>query len=159
MKKTDEFPTFPEGCKSQLCKHLSQEVFDTLKDKETANGFTLQQAINSGVKNPDSGIGVYAGDEESYETLAPLFDPIIQEYHGFSKDDKHKSNLNPDDLNAPNPDPDGEYIVSTRIRVGRNVADLPLGPAISREQRNDVERQVSGALNALKVNFPEHTIL
>lgn len=150
MKNTEEFPTFPEGCKSQLCKHLSQEIFNTLKDKKTANGFTLQQAINSGVKNPDSGIGVYAGDEESYETLAPLFDPIIQEYHGFSKDDKHKSNLNPDDLNAPNPDPDGAYIVSTRIRVGRNVADLPLGPAISREQRNDVEGQVSGALNALE---------
>lgn len=150
MKKTDAFPTFPEGCKSQLCKHLSQEVFDVLKDRETSNGFTLQQVINSGVQNPDSGIGVYAGDEESYETFAPLFDPIIQEYHGFSKNDKHKSNLNPDDLNAPNPDPEGEFIVSTRIRVGRNVADLPLGPAISREQRNDVERQVSGALNALE---------
>ena len=149
MKKTDEFPTFPEGCKSLLCKHLSKEVFEALKERETGNGFTLQQAINSGVENLDSGIGVYAGDEESYETFAPLFDPIIQEYHGFSKDDKHKSNLNPDDLNAPNPDPEGEYIVSTRIRVGRNIADLPLGPAISREQRNDVERQVSGALNAL----------
>ncbi|MEE8588645.1 MAG: phosphagen kinase [Sulfurimonadaceae bacterium] len=149
MKKIDAFPTFPQECKSLLCKHLSKEVFEALKERETGNGFTLQQAINSGVENLDSGIGVYAGDEESYETFAPLFDPIIQEYHGFSKDDKHKSNLNPDDLNAPNPDPEGEYIVSTRIRVGRNIADLPLGPAISREQRNDVERQVSGALSGL----------
>ncbi len=150
MNKSDEFPTFPQGCTSQLCKHLTKEVFEELKGKKTSNGFTLQQAINSGVVNPDSGIGVYAGDEESYTMFAPLFDPIIQEYHGFSKDDSHQSNLNPDDLNAPNPDDEGDYIVSTRIRVGRNVAGLPLGPAISREGRNEVERQVSEALNALE---------
>lgn len=149
MNDRNEFPAFPAECKSQLCKHLSKEVFEALKDKETSNGFTLQQAINSGVQNIDSGIGVYAGDAESYTLFAGLFDPIIEEYHGFTKDDKHKSNLNPDDLNAPNPDPDGEFIVSTRIRVGRNVADLPLGPAITREQRNDIERQVSSALNGL----------
>ena len=33
-------------------------------------------------------------------------------------------------------------IVSTRIRVGRNLADFPLGPGISREQRNEVEKIV-----------------
>ncbi len=146
---TNEFPIFSKECTSQLSKHLTKEVFEALKDKKTSNGFTLQQAINSGVLNLDSGIGVYAGDEESYELFAPLFDPIIEEYHGFCKNDKHKSNLNPDDLNAPNPDVDGEFIVSTRIRVGRNVADLPLGPAISKEQRNAIEKQVSGVLNSL----------
>ena len=125
-------------------------MFDALRDKKTANGFTLQQAINSGVVNPDSGIGVYAGDEESYETFAPLFDPIIQEYHGFSKADSHHSDFKPEALNAGNPDPEGKYIVSTRIRVGRNVADLPLGPAISLEQRNVVEAQVSAALSGLE---------
>ena len=56
-------------------------------------------------------------------------------------------------MDAANPDPEGKYIVSTRIRVGRNVANLPLGPAISREQRNDVETQVSAALNALEGNL------
>jgi len=150
MSKPDEFPSFSKECTSQLCKHLTKEVFESLKDKVTSNGFTVQQAINSGVVNSDSGIGVYAGDEESYSLFAPLFDPIIKEYHGFSKADQHKSNLNPDDLNAPNPDPEGDYIISTRIRVGRNVADLPLGPAISREQRNAIERQVSEALNGLE---------
>ena len=29
-------------------------------------------------------------------------------------------------------------IRSTRIRVGRNLADFPLGPGITKEQRNDV---------------------
>ncbi len=150
---TNDFPNFPDSCKSQLCKHLTKEVFEALKDKKTANGFTLQQAINSGVVNLDSGIGVYAGDAESYELFSSLFDPIIKEYHGFGKDDKHQSNLNPDDLNAPNPDIDDKYIISTRIRVGRNVANLPLGPAISKEQRNAIESQVSTALNNLTGNL------
>ena len=153
MNQENKFPTFPKGCESLLCKHLTPEIFELLKDKKTANDFTLKDAIHSGVVNPDSGIGVYAGDLESYILFAPLFDPIIQEYHGFSPDDKHKSDLNPDNLNAPNPDPKAEYIVSTRIRVGRNVADLPLGPAITKEQRNKVEKDVSEALKSMNGNL------
>ncbi len=144
------YPKFPENCKSLLCKYLTPEVFEALKDKKTSNGFTLEQAINSGVKNIDSGIGVYAGDKESYDVFGKLFDPIIEEYHGFSKTDSHKSNLNPDDLNAPNPDPDNEFILSTRIRVGRNMDNMPLGPAISKEQRDQVESSVVAGLNTLE---------
>ena len=144
------YPKFPENCKSLLCKYLTPEVFEALKDKKTPNGFTLEQAINSGVKNIDSGIGVYAGDKESYDVFDRLFDPIIEEYHGFGKTDAHKSNLNPDDLNAQNPDPDNAFILSTRIRVGRNMDGMPLGPAISKEQRDHVEASVVAGLNTLE---------
>jgi creatine kinase/arginine kinase len=144
------YPNLPKDCTSMLCKYLTPEVFEALKDKKTSNGFTLEQVINSGVKNIDSGIGVYAGDKESYSTFAALFDPIIEDYHGFTKSDVHKSNLNPDDLNAPNPDPKGEFILSTRIRVGRNVDNLPLGPALSQEQRLNIESNIVSALNTLE---------
>ncbi|APW64356.1 arginine kinase [Poseidonibacter parvus] len=150
MSDTNEYPHFPSDCKSLLSKYLTKEVYTQLKDKTTPSGFTLDEAIASGVQNSDSGIGVYAGDIESYTTFSALFDPIIEEYHGFSKTDSHISNLNPNDLKAPNPDPENKYIVSTRIRVGRNIANLPLGPAISNEQRDNVENQVSQALNALE---------
>jgi len=144
------YPTLPKDCTSLLCKYLTPEIFEALKEKRTANGFTLAEAINSGVENIDSGIGVYAGDKESYTLFAALFDPIIEDYHGFTKDDKHQSNLNPDDLYAPNPDPEGKFIISTRIRVGRNVANLPLGPAITKEQRDLVESIVVDGLNTLE---------
>ena len=143
-----EYPESLKNSKSLLAKYLTVEIFEELKNKSTKNGFTLADAINSGVVNPDSGIGAYVGDEESYEVFAPLFDKIIEEYHGFSKNDKHKSNLNPDDLNAPNPDSAGEYILSTRIRVGRNIKNIPLGPAISKEQRDGIEKDVSGVLDS-----------
>ena len=144
------YPTFPKACTSLLCKYFTPEVFEALKEKRTGFDFTVAQAINSGVENPDSGIGVYAGDEESYEVFDLLFDPIIQEYHGFSKNQSHQSNLNPDELSTVNLDPEGEYIVSTRIRVGRNLKDFPLGPAIDKQSRLIAEKMISGALSSLE---------
>lgn len=145
-----QYPKFPDTCRSMLCRYLTPELFEALKEKRTGNGFTLEQAIHSGVVNPDSSIGLYAGDKESYTLFAPLFDPIIEAYHGFGREEMHRSDLDPDNLNAPNPDPEGNYIVSTRIRVGRNVDQLPLGPAVSREQRRQVESLVVEGLEALE---------
>ncbi len=139
MTQVNEFPKFPQDCKSLLSKHLSKNIFEELKNKKTSYGFTLKKAINSGVKNFDSGIGVYAGDMESYTSFSPLFDLIIKDYHGFSKNETHKSNLNPNNLNAVNPDIEGKYIISTRIRVGRNFENMPLGTSITNEQRDEVE--------------------
>ncbi|WP_245600592.1 phosphagen kinase [Sulfurospirillum arcachonense] len=143
-------PILPSSCKSLLCKYLNEDIFEKLKDKKTSHNFTLSNAINSGVQNLDSGIGIYAGDEESYSLFAPLFNPIISDYHHFEADDKHKSNLNIDNLNAPDLDPKNEFILSTRIRVGRNLKDMPLGTAISKEQRYMVEQKVSDALLELQ---------
>lgn len=143
------FPKFTQDCSSLLRRYLSEQTFEKLKNRVTGNGFTFHQAINSGVVNQDSSVGVYAGDAESYTLFRPLFDPIITDYHGFSSTDTHRSNLDPKMLSAPNPDPDGQFILSTRIRVGRNVAGMPLGPAVSREQRNSIEVQVSDSLRNL----------
>ncbi|MCK5854802.1 MAG: arginine kinase [Sulfurovaceae bacterium] len=149
MSLDNNFPIFKEDCSSLLSKYLTAEVFEILKERKTNNGFSLQDIIKSGVENSDSGIGVYAGDELSYHTFAELFNPIIKEYHGFGVDDEHQSNLNPHDLDAPNPDPDGKFILSTRIRVGRNIDGFPLGTAISKEDRDHIEEVVSNSLNAL----------
>jgi arginine kinase len=46
----------------------------------------------------------------------------------------------------PLPAEDAKMIVSTRIRVGRNLAEFPLGPGISKEQRDQVESTVSSVL-------------
>lgn len=143
------FPHFPQKCHSLLCKYLTPEVFEKLKDVKTSSGFTLAQAINSGVKNPDSSIGVYAGDKESYDLFSALFDPVIEDYHSFSTDDSHKSDLNVERLSTTDLDPQNRYILSTRIRVGRNLENMPLGPGISKEQREEVEKRVSTALLGL----------
>ena len=46
------YPEFPKECRSLLCKYLTPDVFERLQNKKTSNGFTLEQAINSGIKIP-----------------------------------------------------------------------------------------------------------
>ena len=127
-------PEFPEKTTSLLSKHLTPEVWNTLKDKEDKHGFTFKQAIFSGCKNTDSGIGVYAGSQDSYAVFADLLNPIIEEYHGHKVGTPHESNMNSNDLKTSSfVLEDEKMIKSTRIRVGRNLADYPLGPGLTRE--------------------------
>lgn len=137
QNQKDDMPQFPPNCKSLLSKFLTRQVWNECKDKTDNEGYTFRQAINSGVQNVDSGIGVYAGSHDSYRQFAPMFDPIIKEYHGHDKADKHVSDMDHTKLKCPPfPPEDAKMIKSTRIRVGRNLADFPLGPGASREQRN-----------------------
>ena len=80
-----------------------------------------KKAIQSGIDNPDSNIGVYVGDPESYTMLASLVDPVIREYHNYDMSG-HKSDFSLEGFSLENLDPAGNYVVSTRIRVGRNFA-------------------------------------
>ena len=88
----------------------------------------------SGTQNVDSGIGVYAGSHDSYHAFAVFFDKIIEDYHGHKETDKHVSDMDYTKLNAPPFDKkQSDLIKSTRIRVGRNLADYPLGPGLTKE--------------------------
>lgn len=137
------FPEFPAGTKSLLSKYLSKDVWEKLKDTKDKHGFTFKQAIFSGCKNTDSGIGVYAGSHDSYKAFAPLFDKIVEDYHQHKKDAKHVSDMDASKLNAPPfNEHDGKMIVSTRIRVGRNLDGYPLGPGVTKEQREEIMKKV-----------------
>jgi len=118
-----------------------------LKDKKDKFGFTFRQAIFSGCKNTDSGIGCYAGSHDSYRVFAPFFDKIVEDYHKHGQSGKHISDMDSSKLNAPPFSPeDAAMIVSTRIRVGRNLADFPLGPALTKQQRIEVMNKVVTAV-------------
>ena len=107
--------------------------------------------ILSGAQNVDSGIGLYAGSHDSYTTFADLFDKVIEDYHKHGKDAKHISDMDYTKLDCPPfSEEDTKRIVSTRIRVGRNLKDFPLGPGVSNEQRNKIEELVSTALKGFK---------
>ena len=139
---------FATEVKSLLSKNLSREIWNELKDKKDKHGFDFRSAILSGCQNVDSGIGVYAGSHDSYTAFAPLMDKIIEQYHGHAKTAKHISDMDYQKLQCPPfPAEDAAMIKSTRIRVGRNLADLPLGPGITKEQRNEIEQKVVQACN------------
>jgi len=110
-------------------------------------GFSFRQAIFSGSKWTNSGVGVYAGSHDSYYAFAPLMDKIIETYHGHKPNDKHISSMDYNKLNCPPfPADEDKMINSTRIRVARNLAAFPLGTAVTRQERLEIERLVVSAL-------------
>jgi len=138
-------------CKSLLKKHLTKEVFDETKNLTTPSfGSSLLDVIQSGVANLDSGVGIYAPDAEAYTTFKALFDPVIETYHkGFKPTDKHPA-CNFGDVNSiGNVDPEGHYVLSTRVRGARSVKGLPFNPCMSKDQYQELEDKISGALNGL----------
>ena len=136
-------PYFPTGTGSLLQKCLTKEIWEQCKDRKDKYGYTFKQAIFSGAKWTNSGVGVYAGSHESYYDFAPFFDKIIESYHGHKPSDKHISSMNVNELDCPDfPADEDAMINSTRIRVARNLAEYPLGTSISRTQRLEVESKV-----------------
>ena len=57
-----------------MASHLTPAIYAKLCDKSTPNGYTLDQAIQTGVDNPGhpfiKTVGMVAGDEETYEVRA-----------------------------------------------------------------------------------------
>lgn len=53
-----------------MASHLTPAIYAKLCDKATPNGYTLDEAIQTGVDNPGhpfiKTVGMVAGDEESY---------------------------------------------------------------------------------------------
>merc|ERR1719431_52399 len=116
--------------------------------KTKTSGFTLIQAIACAVEFDNQHCGIYAGDWDSYKDFAPVFDPLIQEYHGISANSKHTSDMDAQkiqgNIKADVP------VHSCRIRVGRSIDRFGLSPGITKEQRLGVEKLMK---NAVK-NFP-----
>lgn len=82
---------------------------------------------------------MYAGSHDSYTTFVDFFDKIVEAYHGV-KMHAIEATMSAGNLNAPHfPPEDAKMIVSTRIRVGRNLKDYPLGPGITNAQRTEME--------------------
>ncbi|CAH1785814.1 unnamed protein product [Owenia fusiformis] len=135
----NEFPTFKDDNRSLMRKHLTKALWDKLKDHKTKTaGWTLAQAINTGVVNSDSLVGCHAGDSESYTDFKELFDPVIEEYHGgYGPERKHVTDLDPAKLKGDIEKKSN--IKSTRIRCARNLFGFPLNPGSTKEQRLQIE--------------------
>jgi len=139
---------FPAGTKSELSKCMTQEIWDEYKDQSCAEGVTFKTCVFSGIKNLDSGIGVYAGSHDAYTKFNKLFDKVIENYHGHAPGATHESDMTSDGIaNAEFNEEDAAMVVSTRIRVGRNLAGYPLGPGVSKAQRDEIMAKVVEACN------------
>lgn len=142
---------FPAGTKSLLAQCMSKEIWEEYKNQTDAAGVSFKTCVFSGIKNLDSGIGLYAGSHDSYTRFNKLFDAVIEQYHGHKPTDKHKSDMSSEGLtNADFSPEDSAMVNSTRIRVGRNLAGFPLGPGVSKEQRLEIMNLVVKACDTFE---------
>merc|ERR1711885_42543 len=143
-----DFP-FIASQHSLVAKHVTKEKWDQLKNITTkTSGFTLAKAIACAVEFDNQHCGIYAGDWDSYKDFAPVFDPLICEYHGISPSAKHTSDMDASKIKG-NVNEDVP-VHSCRIRVGRSIDGFGLSPGITKDQRVGVEKLM---VNAVK-NFP-----
>ncbi|XP_005989800.1 creatine kinase U-type, mitochondrial [Latimeria chalumnae] len=147
---------YPDLRKHNNCMadNLTPAMYARLSGKVTPNGYTLDECIQTGVDNPGhpfiKTVGMVAGDEESYEVFAELFDPVIMERHnGYDpRTMKHTTDLDASKIKSGYFDE--RYVLSSRVRTGRSIRGLSMPPACTRAERREVERVVSDALNGLK---------
>jgi creatine kinase len=138
----DTLPQFTTAHKSAMAKHLTHELFEKLKDRKTSRGYTLSNAIQTGVVTPHLGVGATAGDEESWEVFKELYYPIIKDWHGYDAyTQTHPVDLDPSKLvfTEEQRATFNDYVVSTRIRAARNIAGHSLPCGTTAEDRAAVE--------------------
>merc|ERR1739838_561403 len=154
-----DYPDFSQH-NNHMANLLTKETYSKLRDLKTPSGFKLDQAIQTGVDNPGHpfimAVGCVAGDEESYDVFADMFDPVIEARHnGFKKHDKHKTDMDPHNLQGgTNMDP--KYVLSSRVRTGRSIRGLSLPPHCTRAERRAVERISVNALGHLTGSLRGH---
>ena len=127
---------------SLLTRYLTDAHRAELSKRVTANGIRLEDVIRSGLRHPDSSVGVYAPDSQSYEVFRELFGPILQNFRAPSW--RHCGDLAC--LNRA-------AVVSTRIRMARNLAGHVFPAGMARSERLCVEEKIAQACLGLAPDF------
>lgn len=133
---------------TSLCAQMcTPEVWEKYKDTKSSGPakWTLARAVNSGVSYPESFVGCHAGDKESYDDFSDFFYPVIEAYHkGFSMKEGSSlkgtpsERMNPDKISVELTQTAQDKIVSTRIRIARNLSMFVLNPGGTKESRQEV---------------------
>jgi len=146
-----DYPDFSKH-NNWMSRCLTKELYAQLRDKMTPGGYTLDNAIQTGVDNPGHPfimtVGATFGDEESYQTFKPLFDKIIEKRHnGYKPTDMHQTDLSLDGLK--NCKFDESFVRSSRVRTGRSIRGLAMPTYCTRAERREVENILRKATEML----------
>eukprot|EP00992_Anisonema_acinus_P008358 TRINITY_DN4449_c0_g1_i2.p1 TRINITY_DN4449_c0_g1~~TRINITY_DN4449_c0_g1_i2.p1 ORF type:complete len:400 (+),score=85.53 TRINITY_DN4449_c0_g1_i2:56-1255(+) len=153
LHKTDanthpDYPPFDEAYTNLMAKYLTPELYKQLKYRRTTFGVTVDDVIQAGVDSPSRyKAGLLAGDEESYDVFWELFDPVINERHGYSKDGKQEHDLDHTKLEGGLFDE--KYVLTARVRTGRSLRGVPMTSHCTRGQRKLVEDVMVKACSTL----------
>lgn len=124
-----------EDCTSIVKTHLTDEIFEKLKNVNSDGGVALYDCIKSVFENPDSVLGIYATNLQFYDLFSDVFDPVIETYHRFGKE-MVQPNSDWGDSQAFDPLND-EFVISVRINCVRNMQEYPVVCKMGEKDFND----------------------
>jgi len=119
----------------------------------------LLWCMNSGIENPDSGMGCYACQPSDYDDLKPFFKKCLEKYHKVDLSvKKHTNNwslvgvaglpengvLDLSQLGLP--------ALSMRVRTGRNLRRFPLPGSMTKADRLNMELAMGAVFERLVAN-------
>jgi len=145
-------PTFSDKHKSLMAKHIAAH-WDKLKDLKTKKGYTLHNAVQTGCQTPHLGVGITAGDEESWDLFKDVMYPIISGWHKWDPEkNDHKSDLDASKIKMSEQQIEdfNKMVVSTRIRAARNVSGYSLPAGTDAKDRASVEKLLKEAFSGFE---------
>jgi len=131
-------------------------MYEKYRSVVTPTGYTFDNAIQTGVDNPGhpyiTTVGCTAGDEETYETFKEFFDQVVSRRHnGYPADGKHKTDLAWEKLDMENENGlfNEKYVLTARVRTGRNIRGIGTPTHCTRAERNKTEEIIKNAVKAM----------
>jgi len=132
---------------------FDEAYFDTLNVSQKKR---LLWCCNSGIENPDSGMGCYACQPSDYDDLKPFFQSCLQKYHKV--DLSVKKHVNNWSLVGVQGLPESGVLdlaqlglpsLSMRVRTGRNLKAFPLPGSMSLADRVNMEQAMGAVFDKL----------
>ena len=147
-------PAYDQSHSSLVAANLSQDLFRSMVAKwpETLSTFSLSDAVKVSYEIPDAKVGIYLSGAEAYKACGPLLVPLLKELHGFNcMKDTHVTSFSICDIIGADM-VDQDYLDCFSISCLRNIAGMPMLPAIDRKSRRIVESIISTILGTINNN-------
>lgn len=167
-----KFPAFEDSNDTLLKKHLTKQIWSTVKYNRTKHNGSIMNMIRPVEKRnePDDKIGLLLTDADCIDQFSQLIEPMVSDLHrlidsttsqpkkpSYSISNHNSSSINSQSacrINFPYESIVNENIRAIRFEFSRNLQDFPFSAIITREKRESVEQNIKGALTSLSSDEP-----
>lgn len=166
-RKKRNMSSFPNITNNQTItgKLLTPDMFSILKDKCTAEGYDIDNLIESSQHKlstnftsiPNSA-GLLAGDEECYDLFSELIDPVISEVHQIDEMKSLRSEVNLNWKQIKGGKLYGANVLSCRLSTSRNIQGYRMIPGCPVEELLDVAHVIVKTLRSIEGRILEEHI-
>ena len=129
---------------------FDEDYYRSLGSEERA---ALLRCVRSGIEHPEAHVGCCPAQPTDYDRFRPFFSKVVAAHHGVDEDVRQTNSwalervLDVAQLGLP--------ALSVRVRVGRNLEGFAMPPAMTREERCELEAVLVRAFGKLRDEVPQ----